>query len=202
MSKKIGPVTMAVVALLALGACSKSAEPVNTATGSTPGSAATGSSSPGTTERTTETTRPRTGTTQSHSGTTMKASDELQLTDDEQACVNSAITDSPTASSIVGDLSGPLTPAQAGVLGQAVANCVAKPKIADTVVAYLKTQPGGEDITSSQAACLRDQVIALDTNDLGPFIGIIAFAGDSGDKSVSASTISSLNSACGTKLAA
>jgi hypothetical protein len=197
MLKKIGPVTMAVVALLALGACSKSTEPVNTATGTTPGTA-----SPGTTERVTDTTRPRTGTTQSHSGTTMRGSDQLQPSADEQQCINDDLANSPTASSIVEEPTDSLTATQAGVLGQLVANCVAKPKIADTVVAYLKEQTGGEDITSSQASCLRDQVIALDTNDLGPFIGIIAFSGSSGDKSVAASTISSLNAACGTKLAA
>jgi hypothetical protein len=207
MLKKIAPVAMAVVTLVSLAACSKAADPVNNGSaGVTSAPAQTSStSSPGTTEkRTTETTKPRSpGTTgATHSTGTTKSSSDFDLTDDESTCISDAVTNNPDiASAFSGDTSN-LTPEQAGIVGGLIAGCVPKPKIADGLVNDLKNSSDGRDLTQSQLSCIRDQIISLDKNDLAVFIGLIGYSQDSGDRSVAATTISDLNSACGTRIPA
>jgi hypothetical protein len=206
MLKKIGPVAIAITALLAAGACSKTADPVNTqAGGSTPSTTA----APGTTEAPATTRSPgttqkkSTGTTQTHSTGTSKSSgtQDFDLTADEQQCITDAVTADPSLQTALQDTSS-LTPEQAGIIGGLVANCVPKPKLADALVSGLKNSSDGKDLTQSDLSCIRDQIISLDTSDLAVFVGLIAYSSDSGDKSVAASTISKLNSACGTNIPA
>lgn len=201
MIKKLVPLSLATVGLLALGACTKTNEPVNTSSGTTPPSAA-GTQAPGTTEKSTDTTRPRsTGTTSRSTGTTMKGSEDFQFTADEEQCVLTAIAQFPDTESALQNGTG-LTAEQAGVVGGVVTGCVPKPRLADGLVSGLKDSPKGRSLTQSDLSCLRDQIISLDSADLAVFVGIIVYSGNSDDPSVSAPIISKLNSACNTAIPA
>src|SRR5689334_4595346 len=173
MFKKIGPVAIAVAALLTAGACSKTSEPVNTqAGGTTPSTAAPGTTEAPATTQAPGTTKPRsTGTTQTHSTGTAKSSSGMQLTADEDDCVTQAMQQYPDTLTALQDGTG-LTPEQAGVVGGVVASCVPKPKLADALLDGLKNSSDGKGLTQSDISCLRDQIISLDTSDLAAFVGI------------------------------
>jgi hypothetical protein len=200
MLNKIGAVTTALVAVLALASCSKPAEPVNaTANGNTNDTSAPGTTSPPATSAP-GTTRPRTGTTQAGHGTTTTTSD-FTLSPDEESCVETVVDQFPDTKAALAEGSS-LTAEQAGEVGGAIAGCVPKPELADALINGLKSGPKGKGLSDDDLKCLRDQIISLDTADLGTFVGIIVYAGDSGDASVAAPIISKLNSACGTAIPA
>lgn len=203
MSKTIALAATAVVALLAMSACTKSPEPVNAVAGTAP-STSPPATAAGTTEKQgSDSTKPKSGTTQAtHSTGTIRSGSDFEFTDAENQCITNAIADNPAVQEIFAGDTENMTPEQAGAAGQLVANCVPKARIADGIVADFKDSSRGRNLTQSDLSCIRDQIISLDTADLGPFIGIFVLAEGSGDTSIAASTISQLNSACGTSIPA
>jgi hypothetical protein len=201
MLKKIGAIATAVAAVLALASCSKSADPVNaTANGNTGDTTqAPGTTAPPATQAP-GTTRPRSGTTQATHGTTTTTSG-FELSSDEETCVDNVLAQFPDTQDALNNDTG-LTAEQAGVVGGAIAGCVPKPELADALINGLKSGPKGNGLSDDELKCLRDQIISLDTNDLGTFVGIIVYAGDQGDSSIAAPIISKLNTACSTSIPA
>ena len=196
MKRMIAPVTLTIVTLLSLGACSKSSDTAttNTAAPTTTTTAGGTKSTSGSASKSDSTEK---------TGTTSKAKSGFDFSSDEEQCIKDAVTANPDVAAIfAGSTGSKLTAEQAGAVGALIVNCVPKPKIADALVSSLKGSPKGTGITDTQLSCIRDQIVAFDSGDLAVFIGLLGYAGDSGDNSIAASEISKLNTACGTNIPA
>lgn len=173
MTRRLTAVALAAALVLTAGACSKKEE--NTTTGAT--TAPTTAASSGTTEqKSTDTTEKRsTGTTEKKStGTTSKSGSgamrkpkNVELTSSEEACAEEAFTQYVAQNPLAEDAE------LAGALGGAIAACVPKAKVADAIVNAIAS---GGDFTSTQTSCMRDNIISLDTTDLGALIGLALYS--------------------------
>ncbi|MBI2704333.1 MAG: hypothetical protein HYX32_03440 [Actinobacteria bacterium] len=206
MNRKLAFYAATASMLLILGACSSGQTNTTTQASQTSSPAATAKSETASTKAATDTTSKSTGTTASKStGTTSKSGKGFQgeFTPEQDQCITEALSaDLELAQLVAGNSSGQLTAEQAGAIGALIVGCVPKTDLVTGLTDNLKNSDLGQDLSTSELQCVKEQILALDSGDLAVFVGILIFAGQTGDKSIIAPQISKLNSACGTKMAA
>jgi hypothetical protein len=209
MTRRIAFAAIAASMLVALGACTSGSS--NTTTGATQASeapATTAQSQTKDTKADTDTTKRSTGTTTGRStGTTSKSSGgggfSGNLTSEQEQCIQDAVVGNPELAQLMtGAQSSNLTAQQAGAVGALLVKCVGKQEVVTGLTDSLKNDDIGKDLSSSELQCVKEQLLALDSEDLAVFVGILIVAGQADDKSIIAPQISKLNSACDTKMAA
>ena len=208
MTRKLSAAALAAALILSFAACSKKDD-----TGTTTATTAAPSS---TTEKKTESTeksssdtteKKSTGTTQKRTtGTTTKPSTSgatgsmkskgFELTSAQEACINEQATQAGSEDPTLKNNDAKL----AGVIGGILVNCVPKPKLADGILIDIKANPLTADLSATQEACLRDEIIAANDTDLAIFVGVVLYGSETGDQTLVKPFEDALNSACGTNI--
>jgi len=208
MTRKLSAAALAAALILSFAACSKKDE-----TGTTTATTAASSSS---TEKKTESTeksssdtteKKSTGTTQKRTtGSTSKPSTSgatgsmkskgFELTSTQEQCIEDQATQAGADDPSLQNNDAKL----AGVIGGILVNCVPKPKLADGILVDIKNNPLTANLSSTQEACLRDEIIAANDTDLAIFVGIVLYGSQTGDQTLVKPFEDALNNACGTNI--
>ena len=208
MTRRLSAAALAAALILSFAACSKKDD-----TGTTTATTAAPSS---TTEKKTESTeqsssdtteKKATGTTQKRTtGTTTKPSTSgatgsmkskgFELTSAQEACINEQATQAGSEDPTLKNNDAKL----ARVIGGILVNCVPKPKLADGILIDIKANPLTADLSATQEACLRDEIIAANDTDLAIFVGVVLYGSETDDQTLVKPFEDALNSACGTNI--
>ncbi len=120
----------------------------------------------------------------------------FELTSAQEACINEQATQAGSEDPTLKNNDAKL----AGVIGGILVNCVPKPKLADGILIDIKANPLTADLSATQEACLRDEIIAANDTDLAIFVGVVLYGSETGDQTLVKPFEDALNSACGTNI--